>query len=77
MCSCAYRISILELAEVKLRAEFQQYADRRTVLSNGTMWFIRHQVRPPMEDNGHWHAGTHAAIPTDRPNVSAVFQLHA
>jgi len=33
--------------------------------------------RPPTEDNGYWHAGTHAAIPTGRPNVPAAFQLHA
>lgn len=45
MCSSAYRISILDLAEVKLRAQFQQYADRRTVLSNGVMWFVRHQAK--------------------------------
>lgn len=76
MCSCACRISILELAEVKLRAEFQQYAYRRTVLSNGIMWFIHHQVEAAYGRQrilARWNSRSN----TDWPNVPAAFQLHA
>jgi hypothetical protein len=76
MCSCACRIYILEPAEVKLRAEFQQYADRRTVLSNGIMWFIRHQVKAAYKRQqilARWNSRGN----TDWPIVPAAFQLHA
>lgn len=76
MCSCACRISILELAEVKLRAEFQQYADRITVLSNGIMWFTRHQVKAAYGRQRILARST-SRNNTDWPNVPAACQLHA
>ena len=76
MCSCACRISILELAEVKLRAEFQQNPDRRTVLSNGIVWFILRRVKAAYGRQrllARWTSRSN----TDWPNVPAAFQLHA
>ena len=76
MCSCAYRISILELAEVKLRAVFQQYADRRTVLSNGILWFIRHHGKAAY-GRQRILASWISCSNTDWLNAPAAFQLHA
>jgi hypothetical protein len=76
MCSRAYRISVLDLAQVKLHAEFQQYTDRRTVLSNGIMWFIRHEVKAAYGRQRILARWIPRSI-TDRPYVPAAFQLHA